>query len=46
MGVGSSTRIKSVKWATGKKMIITWFITLPISAALAALVYLFAALFI
>lgn len=45
MGVGSSNRIKAVKWATGKRMIITWFITLPISAALAALVYLIVALF-
>lgn len=45
MGVGSSNRIKAVKWATGKRMIITWFITLPISAALAALVYSIVALF-
>jgi Phosphate/sulphate permeases len=46
MGVGSSNRIKSVKWDTGKKMITTWFITLPISAALAAIIYLFIGLFI
>lgn len=40
MGVGTSYRLKSVKWDTGKRMIITWFITLPISAALAAVVYM------
>ncbi|MGL6106501.1 inorganic phosphate transporter [Romboutsia sp.] len=39
MGVGSAYRVKGVKWNTGKKMIVTWFITLPISAALAALVF-------
>ncbi len=46
MGVGSSQSIKSVKWATGQKMIITWFITLPISAAIAAMVYYLIALFL
>lgn len=46
MGVGSSHSLKAVKWATGKRMIITWFITLPISAAFAAFVYLIMDLFI
>jgi PiT family inorganic phosphate transporter len=46
MGVGSSYRVKGVKWKTGKKMIITWFITLPISATLAAGVYLLMSMFI
>lgn len=39
MGVGTAYRPKGVKWNTGKRMIITWFITLPISAALSAIVY-------
>jgi PiT family inorganic phosphate transporter len=39
MGVGTAYRPKGVKWSTGKRMIITWFITLPISAALSAIVY-------
>ncbi|OIK12115.1 inorganic phosphate transporter [Bacillus sp. MUM 13] len=39
LGVGSSHRIKGVKWGTAKRMVITWFITLPISAALAAAIY-------
>lgn len=40
LGVGASHRLKGVKWGTAKTMIITWFITLPISATLAALSYL------
>jgi PiT family inorganic phosphate transporter len=46
MGVGSSYRVKGVKWKTGKKMIITWFITLPISATVAAVIYMFMSMFI
>lgn len=40
MGVGTSYRVKAVKWNTGKRMVITWFITLPISAVLSGAVYL------
>lgn len=32
MGVGAAQRVKGVKWGTARKIIITWFITLPISA--------------
>lgn len=39
LGVGTAHRVKGVKWGTAQRMIITWFITLPISATLAALVY-------
>lgn len=39
LGVGASNRIKGVKWTTAQRMIITWVITLPISALLAAIVY-------
>lgn len=39
LGVGSAHRIKGVKWGTAQRMIITWFITLPISATVAGLVY-------
>ncbi|MDX7993390.1 inorganic phosphate transporter, partial [Xenorhabdus sp. psl] len=31
--------VKGVKWGTAKRMLITWVITLPISASLAALFY-------
>ncbi|MGM9986048.1 MAG: anion permease, partial [Bacillaceae bacterium] len=39
MGVGTAHRARGVQWITAKRMVITWFITLPISAAMAALCY-------
>ncbi|GEQ04383.1 inorganic phosphate transporter [Staphylococcus gallinarum] len=39
LGVGSANRIKGVKWNTAQRMIITWVITLPISALVAAIIY-------
>ena len=39
LGVGASHRVKGVKWGTAQRMLITWVITLPISASLAALFY-------
>ena len=39
LGVGASNRAKGVKWNTAQRMIITWVITLPISAILAALIF-------
>lgn len=40
LGVGSSHRLKGVKWGTAQRMLITWVITLPISGLIAALIYL------
>ncbi|RID86046.1 anion permease [Peribacillus asahii] len=40
LGVGSAHRVKGVKWGTAQRMIITWFITLPISATISGLIYL------
>ncbi|AOH53661.1 inorganic phosphate transporter [Peribacillus muralis] len=39
LGVGSAHRVKGVKWGTARRMIVTWFITIPISATLAGLIY-------
>ncbi|MBB4825146.1 PiT family inorganic phosphate transporter [Sporosarcina luteola] len=39
MGVGSAQRVKGVKWGVAKKIVITWLITMPISAAIAAILY-------
>ncbi|PAD22401.1 inorganic phosphate transporter [Terribacillus saccharophilus] len=39
MGVGAAHRRKGVNWGTAKRMIITWFITLPITACLGGLIY-------
>ncbi|MGP9040709.1 inorganic phosphate transporter [Cytobacillus kochii] len=40
LGVGSAHRVKGVKWGTAQRMLITWVITLPISATIAGLTYL------
>ena len=39
MGVGSAQRVKGVKWGVAKKIVLTWVITMPVSAALAAIAY-------
>ncbi len=39
LGVGTSHRVRGVKWDTAKTMIVTWFITLPITILLSALIY-------
>lgn len=39
LGVGSAHRLKGVKWGTAQRMLITWVITLPISAIVAAIIY-------
>src|SRR5690625_2513762 len=46
LGVGSAHRIKGVKWGTAQRMIVTWVITLPISATLAGICYLILDFFI
>lgn len=40
LGVGASHRLKGVKWGTAQRMLITWVITLPISATVAGIIYL------
>src|SRR5690625_597095 len=40
LGVGTSHRVKGVKWGTAQRMVVTWIITLPISALLAGITYL------
>lgn len=39
MGVGASQRRKGVKWATGRKMVLAWFITIPITVVFAFLLF-------
>jgi PiT family inorganic phosphate transporter len=39
MGVGSAQRIKGVHWNVARNIVITWIITLPITALLAGLIY-------
>lgn len=45
MGVGASKRLKNVNWGVAKRIVITWFITLPISALIAALTFYLLRLF-
>lgn len=39
MGVGAAQRLKGVKWGVAKKIVITWVITLPISAVMAGVIF-------
>lgn len=45
MGVGTAQRVKGVKWGVAQKIVVTWIITLPISATIAAIVYKILTLF-
>ncbi|WP_042455099.1 inorganic phosphate transporter [Neobacillus dielmonensis] len=45
LGVGSAHRIRGVKWDTAQRMVITWVITLPITALIATIIYFFLNLF-
>ncbi|KGR77840.1 inorganic phosphate transporter [Ureibacillus manganicus] len=46
MGVGSAQRVKGVKWGVARKIVLTWLITMPISAVMAAIIYFLLSLFI
>ena len=40
MGIGASTRIRSVRWGVARQMLITWVLTIPLSALTSGLVYI------
>ncbi len=40
MGVGSSDQFKTVRWGVARSIVVAWILTLPASAATAALAYL------
>ena len=44
MGIGSSERVKAVRWAKAKEIISTWAITIPGSATVAVLAFILAPL--
>lgn len=46
MGVGASSRMKSVKWSTAQRMITAWFTTIPATIILAAGIFTLCKLFI
>lgn len=39
LGVGASHRVKGVNWGVAKRMLVTWVITLPISAVLSGMIF-------
>jgi PiT family inorganic phosphate transporter len=39
MGVGASKRVSAVRWGVARSMLIAWILTIPVSAAVAAVVY-------
>jgi inorganic phosphate transporter, PiT family len=39
MGVGATRRLSAVRWGVGRRIIYAWIITIPASAAIAALVF-------
>jgi len=39
MGVGSTRRLSSVRWGVATNILLAWLITIPASAAMAALTY-------
>ncbi len=39
MGVGAAKRMKGVRWNIAKQIVTAWFITIPLSGLVAALVY-------
>ena len=39
MGVGATRRLSAVRWGIGRRIIYAWIITIPASAAIAALVF-------
>lgn len=40
LGVGSAKRFSQVKWSLAGRIVITWFITIPICAVLSGLIYM------
>ncbi|MCA9933320.1 MAG: inorganic phosphate transporter [Ardenticatenaceae bacterium] len=39
MGAGAAERLTKVRWKVGYEMVVAWMLTIPISALLAALIY-------
>jgi PiT family inorganic phosphate transporter len=40
MGVGATKRLSAVRWGITKKLLVAWILTIPVSALIAALIYL------
>jgi PiT family inorganic phosphate transporter len=40
MGAGAAERLSKVRWGVAREMLVAWGLTIPVTAALAALAYL------
>jgi PiT family inorganic phosphate transporter len=40
LGVGAGDRLNQVRWHVLRDMLVAWLLTLPVSAALAAIAYI------
>jgi PiT family inorganic phosphate transporter len=40
VGVGAAQRLSAVRWGVAKRIVWAWILTMPMSAAIAALAYL------
>lgn len=45
MGVGAAQRLKAVNWGVAGQIVVTWFVTMPISAIIAAIVFYMLSIF-
>ena len=39
MGVGAADEYRMVHWGVAKEIILAWFITIPLSAVVSAIIY-------
>ncbi len=46
IGVGATKRLSAVRWGVTKDLWVAWLLTIPVSGALAAVIYLFISLFV
>jgi PiT family inorganic phosphate transporter len=46
IGVGATKRLSAVRWGVTKNLIEAWILTIPVSALLAAIIYLIGSLFV
>jgi PiT family inorganic phosphate transporter len=46
IGVGATKRLSAVRWGVTKNLLVAWILTIPVSAALAAAVFLVVRIFV
>jgi len=46
MGVGSADRVSKVRWTVARDIAVAWLLTIPVSALMAAMLYLLVSLFL